>query len=285
MEILLTIEKSLKAVQEVRQRGTICGLVPTMGALHEGHMSLVRAAKERCGWVIVTIFVNPMQFGPNEDFTAYPRTLEDDLAKCREGGVDAVFTPSVEVMYGSGNLITVRVARLTDRLCGLHRPGHFDGVATVVAKLFHIAPAHAAFFGEKDYQQLMVIRRMVADLDFDIEVVGCPTLREPDGLAMSSRNIYLSSDQRQQALSISRALFDAQTAVQQGQRSALELSTSARQTLTEAGIKSIDYVDIVDTETLEPLVEIDRVARLCIAARVGKTRLIDNVALEPSRTT
>jgi pantoate--beta-alanine ligase len=279
MNVITAIDECREQVTSRQARDQRVGLVPTMGALHDGHLSLVRAAKARCPFVVVTIFVNPTQFGPNEDFKAYPRPLEDDLAKCRSAGVDAVFAPGVEVMYGADTRTTVHVAKLNDGLCGPFRPGHFDGVATVVAKLFHIAPADTAFFGEKDYQQLMVIRQMVADLNFPIEVVGCPTLREPDGLAMSSRNAYLSPSERAQAMSISQALFAARDAVATGNKDAKAISQSARRALVDAGIRSIDYVALVDAETLEALTVIDRPARLCVAARIGKTRLIDNMAL------
>lgn len=279
MKILTTIDDCRAAVREAQRSGLVVGLVPTMGALHDGHMSLVRAAKARCGWIVATIFVNPMQFGPHEDFAAYPRPLDADLAQCRSAGVNAVFAPSVEVMYGADTRTIVQVSKLTDGLCGPFRPGHFDGVATVVAKLFHIAPADLAFFGEKDYQQLMVIRQMAADLNFPIEIVGCPTLREPDGLAMSSRNAYLSPPERAQAVSISRALFEARNAVAAGNNDAKAIAHSTRQALVEAGIRSIDYVEVVDSKTLDPARVIDHSARLCVAARIGKTRLIDNLAL------
>jgi pantoate--beta-alanine ligase len=270
MNVIATIEECRSAVRQAQQSGKVVGLVPTMGALHEGHMSLVRAAKARCDFVVVTIFVNPTQFGPNEDFNAYPRPLVDDLVKFRGAGVDAVFAPSVEVMYGPDSRTTVRVARLTDGLCGPHRPGHFDGVATVVAKLFHIAPADAAFFGEKDYQQLMVIRQMATDLNFAMEIVGCPTLREPDGLAMSSRNAYLSPTERAQAVSISRALFQARDAVAAGNTDAKSIMEGARNTLVGAGIHLIDYVDAVDANTLAPLVKLDRPARCALPLESGK---------------
>lgn len=279
MNVLTTIEQCRGAVRQAQQAGKVIGLVPTMGALHEGHLSLVRAARSRCDFVVVTIFVNPTQFGPNEDFTAYPRPLDDDLAKCRGAGVDAVFAPSVEVMYGADAKTTVHVEGLTEGLCGPFRPGHFDGVATVVAKLFQIAPADAAFFGEKDYQQLMVIRRMAADLNIPIEIIACPTLRASDGLAMSSRNAYLSLAEREQAVAFSWALFQARDAVAAGNTDAKAIQERARRTMVEAGITSIDYVDVVDSLTLEPLTKLDRPARLCVAARVGRTRLIDNVHL------
>jgi pantoate--beta-alanine ligase len=277
MNVLTSIDECRHRVRSRQSAGAAVGLVPTMGALHEGHLSLIRAARARCGFVVVTIFVNPTQFGPAEDFAAYPRPLEADLAACRAAGVDAVFTPSVETMYPAGDQTTVRVAGLSQRLCGLFRPGHFDGVATVVAKLFQIAPADAAFFGEKDYQQLILIRRMAADLNIPVEIVGCPTLREADGLAMSSRNVYLSPAERKQAVAISRALFSARDACAAGNRDGVALASRARAELQSAGIGAIDYVEVVDAGTLEPLTTVDRPARMCVAARLGTTRLIDNV--------
>lgn len=279
MNILTTINECRSLVRSRQADGTTVGLVPTMGALHAGHLSLVHAAKARCGFVIVTIFVNPTQFGPNEDFAAYPRPLETDLAACRAAGVDAVFTPSVETMYPVGARTIVRVAGLSERLCGLFRPGHFEGVATVVSKLFHILPADTGFFGEKDYQQLTIIRRMVADLNIPIEIVGCPTLREADGLAMSSRNIYLSPAQRSQAVAISRGLFAARDMLASGTREAATLTTRCRGEMERAGIHSIDYIEVVDADTLEPLATVNRAGRLCVAARLGTTRLIDNITL------
>ena len=279
MNVVSSISQCRDLVRSRQAGGASVGLVPTMGALHAGHLSLIQAARARCSFIVVTIFVNPTQFGPKEDFAAYPRPLEKDLAACRAAGVDAVFTPSVEAMYPAGTCTTVHVAGLSERLCGPFRPGHFDGVATVVSKLLHIAPADAAFFGEKDYQQLTIIRRMAADLNFPIEIVGCPTLRESDGLAMSSRNVYLSPPERAQAVAISRALFAARDAFAAGNRDTAALATRARCDMEEAGIRSIDYVDIVDAETLELLQTISRPARICAAVRIGATRLIDNISL------
>jgi len=253
------------------------GLVPTMGALHAGHMSLVSLARQKCQSVALTIFVNPTQFGPNEDFSAYPRPLELDLKRCAEAGVDLVFTPSVSAMYPADASTAIRVGRLAEVLCGAYRPGHFDGVATVVAKLFHILPADMAYFGEKDYQQLTVIRRMVRDLDMDIQVVGCPTVREEDGLAMSSRNVYLSPAQRRQATVLSHALFLARDRILAGQRNADAIVAEVRAAILEAGPSQIDYVQIVDPDTLESLKHVDRPSRICLAVRIGSTRLIDNV--------
>ncbi len=274
------IEPCRGVVRASQRSGETVGLVPTMGALHEGHLSLIRAAKARCMRVAVTIFVNPTQFGPSEDFAAYPQPLQEDLRACEAAGVDLVFTPSVETMYPAGAKTTVHVAGLSDGLCGPHRPGHFDGVATVVAKLFHILPADAAFFGEKDYQQLQVIRRMTRDLDIPMKIVGCPTVREADGLAMSSRNAYLSPPERRQATSLSRALFAAIENVRRGQLDAAFLVAGIRQTILSAGEAQIDYVHVVDADTLEIMTTVDRPARICLAVRIGKTRLIDNVALD-----
>lgn len=267
-------------VRDMQRASERVGLVPTMGALHRGHLSLVAAARKQCGKVAVSIFVNPTQFAPHEDLSAYPRPLEADLALCREAGVDLVFTPTVAGMYPRGAVTTIPVAQLTDGLCGPFRPGHFDGVATVVAKLLHILPADAAYFGEKDYQQLQVVRRMVADLNFPIEIVGCPTLRESDGLAMSSRNVYLSPQERVQAASISRALFSAVNQVKHGEREAATITSNIRQTILSAGPATIEYVSAVDAESLVPLGRFDRAARICVAVRIGRCRLIDNVAVD-----
>ncbi len=280
MNVLTDIDPAREAVHAVQQAGGTVGLVPTMGALHEGHLSLIRAAKARCPCVAVTIFVNPTQFGPTEDFAAYPRPLEADLAACERAGVDWVFTPTVDTMYPSGAKTTVHVHGLSDVLCGPLRPGHFDGVATVVAMLFQILPADAAFFGEKDYQQLAVIRQMVRDLNVPIEIVGCPTLREPDGLAMSSRNAYLSPAQRRQAGSLSRALLAGVDRVRRGERNVAALVGGIREEVLSAGPARIEYVDVVDADTLALLSIVDRPARICLAVRIGSCRLIDNVGVD-----
>jgi len=280
MQVHKDIELCRMAVRSDRQAGDTVGLVPTMGALHEGHLSLIRAAQARCRRVAVTIFVNPTQFAPHEDFSAYPRPLEKDLELCRNAGVDLVFTPSVETMYPNDARTTIHVAGLSKGLCGPFRPGHFDGVATVVTKLFNILPADAAFFGEKDYQQLQVIRRMARDLNLPIEIVGCPTLREADGLAMSSRNVYLTPAQRTQAVSLSRALFAAAAEVRAGQRDAGAITHHARASILAAGPATMEYVDVVDAESLVVLTTVDRLARMCLAVRIGSCRLIDNVALD-----
>jgi pantoate--beta-alanine ligase len=280
MNVFTTIAECRKAVRTARQSGDTIGLVPTMGALHEGHLSLIRAARRRCRRVAVTIFVNPTQFGAGEDFDAYPRSLDDDLCKCEAAGTDFVFAPGVKTMYDQDPKTTVHIAGLTDGLCGPHRPGHFDGVATVVSKLFNILPADAAFFGEKDYQQLTVIRRMVRDLNIPIEIVGCPTVRETDGLAMSSRNAYLAPGHRRQATSLSRAIFAARDRIAQGERNVGAIVAELRKTILSDGPANIDYIEIVDAESLEPLSAVDRPARICLAVHIGATRLIDNVAVD-----
>ncbi len=280
MDVFNDITETRAAVWKTQREGGTVGLVPTMGAFHEGHLSLIRTARDRCTTVAVTIFVNPLQFGPREDLVAYPRPLEADLAACREQVDDFVCAPPNEVMYPPGVLTTVHVSGITEVLCGPYRLGHFDGVTTVVAKLFNILPADVAFFGEKDYQQLVVIRRMVSDLNMPIEIVACPTIREPDGLAMSSRNAYLSPDERRQAASLSRALFAAVERAAGGEREVSSLVNGIRATILEAGPPRIEYVDVVDADTLEVLTTVDRPARICLAVRIGSCRLIDNVAVD-----
>ncbi len=282
MQVHRTTNAARAWVGEQQRSGKRVALVPTMGALHRGHISLVEAARAQCDGIALTIFVNPTQFGPQEDFSSYPRPLEKDLQRCADAGVDVVFTPDVETMYPPDSATTVHVARLTEGLCGPHRPGHFEGVATVVAKLFHILPADAAYFGEKDYQQLQVIRRMVHDLHLSIEIVGCPTVREPDGLALSSRNAYLSVEQRRQAQSLSRALFSAAKQVQNGVQDSTALVQKMHDEILAAGPATIDYIAIVDPDSLELMAAVDRPARICLAVRIGACRLIDNLAVDPT---
>jgi pantoate--beta-alanine ligase len=255
------------------------GFVPTMGALHAGHRSLMKAARQRCAIVVASIFVNPTQFAPNEDFSCYPRTLEQDCQMLEAEGVDVVFTPTAEVMYPPGASTFVEVEGVSERLDGASRPGHFHGVATVVAKLFHIVQPDFAFFGQKDAAQVAVLRKMVRDLDFPIEMVICPTVREPDGLAMSSRNRYLSAKERQQALSLSRALQTAQILADHGEHRAAALSQTMLATLEQEPAVRIDYLAVVDPDTLLPLEDVAAGALLAVAAYVGNTRLIDNVLL------
>ena len=276
-----TSSKFRAACERVRTDGQRLALVPTMGSLHEGHISLMRAARERADRVFVSIFVNPIQFGPTEDFEEYPRDLEGDLRVCQEAEVDRVFAPAVSELYPEDELTRVRVAGLTDHLCGASRPGHFEGVATVVAKLFGLTGACVALFGRKDYQQLKVIERMTRDLMLPVEVVGCPTVRESDGLALSSRNRYLSDEEREQAVAIPEALSAAVRQFERGARRAGALSVPVTEALALAGLKP-EYVTIADADELSPLsddTQIEDRALLAVAARVGATRLIDNVVL------
>lgn len=266
-------------VVDARQRGASVGLVPTMGALHEGHLSLVRAAREACDVTIVTIFVNPAQFGPHEDLDQYPRTMEDDLAALRELDVDLVFAPSREELYPEGFATYVEPPSIAQGYEGSFRPGHFRGVTTVVLKLFNIIPASMAFFGQKDYQQYRVIEQMVKDLNIPICIVPCPTIRDVDGLALSSRNRYLSKGQREQALAISRSLDHAEQLVAAGNTNLRDVAAEMRGILESAGIEKIDYVDIADAKTLEQVDRFDRDVVGLVAAHVGTTRLIDNRVL------
>lgn len=267
-------------VDAERAAGRRIGLVPTMGALHEGHLSLVRIAREHADFVIVSVFVNPTQFGPGEDFDRYPRDLDADVAALAREGVACVFAPEVDEMYPEGDATRVRVERLTEGLCGRSRPGHFEGVTTVVARLFNAARPHVAVFGQKDYQQLAAIRRMARDLLFDVEVIGAPTLREPDGLAMSSRNAYLGAEARAQAWALYAALLEARERVRAGERDAVGLLAAARRRIAKAPLAEVDYVELRDAESLEPVERIERPALLAVAVRFAGARLIDNLVLE-----
>ncbi|HWK31449.1 MAG TPA: pantoate--beta-alanine ligase [Terriglobales bacterium] len=278
MKTTKTIDEVRRAVRHSRARGEDIGFVPTMGALHEGHLSLVRAAKHRCRAAVVSIFVNPAQFGPNEDFSKYPRTLEKDTEQLAREGLDILFTPSTDEMYEPSPAVWVDVAGLSDRNEGRVRPGHFRGVATVVAKLFNVVQPDVAFFGQKDAAQLAVIRRMVRELRYPVEVVGCPIVREADGLAMSSRNVYLSAEERKQAAVLSRALRLAEEAFRRGATDANTLTTTVRQELSTETV-SVDYVEVLDPATLLPVDDVKSPTLLAIAARVGSTRLLDNVVL------
>jgi pantoate--beta-alanine ligase len=270
-----------RAANAVRGAGKRLGLVPTMGALHAGHLSLVREARARADEVAVTIFVNPTQFGPNEDFSRYPRTLERDVELCREAGVSHVFAPDASEMYPKGERTRVQVTGLTNALCGPHRPGHFEGVTTIVSKLFAVAGECVAVFGRKDYQQLKVIERMTRDLLLPIEIVGLRTLREPDGLALSSRNVFLSTEERARALGIARALSAAVQAFASGERIAGELQNAALEPLNQSGLR-LEYATLADADELVPILDEARVgdrALFAVAGFMGKTRLIDNVVL------
>jgi pantoate--beta-alanine ligase len=261
--------------ESCRRNDQRIAFVPTMGALHEGHVSLLREGRRRGDKLVLSIFVNPTQFGPNEDLSRYPRDLDGDLAKAASAGTDVAYVPDAAAVYPPGHQTFVEVRELGQGLCGQHRPGHFTGVATVVAKLFNVVRPHVALFGEKDFQQLAVIRRMVLDLDMPIEIVGLPIVREPDGLAMSSRNRYLSPEERARALSLSRALAAARALVDAGERKTAALIAAAHATL-ESQVDKIDYVELRAADTLTPMTTVDRPAVLLIAAFVGRTRLIDN---------
>jgi pantoate--beta-alanine ligase len=286
VKICRSIAEAREACREFRRGGKRLGLVPTMGALHAGHMSLVRAAKAQCDAVAVSIFVNPTQFGPTEDLAKYPRPFEADCAALEKEGVDVLFAPTVEEMYPKGATTWVTAEGLSDKLDGKSRPGHFRGVATVVSKLFHVIESEAAFFGQKDAAQLAVIRRMVRDLNFPVEIIGCPIVREADGLALSSRNVYLSADERRRALVLSRALRAVEEAFQSGERDANALARRGRAVMAEEPAVKLDYFEVVNPETLDPDT-LDPAARItgrtlvAVAAFVGATRLLDNVLLEP----
>jgi len=279
MDVLRTPAELSEWTEAARRAGRRVGLVPTMGFLHRGHTSLMEACRTRADTSAVSIFVNPTQFGPTEDLARYPRDLDGDLRKCRHAGMDAVFTPEAGAMYPDGHRTFVEVTRLQDGLCGARRPGHFRGVATVVTQLFALARPHVAVFGEKDFQQLQIIRRLALDLHLGVEVVGMPIVREADGLAMSSRNAYLSAAERTRALALSRGLQAARARWAAGDHRSDALRDAVRTELRAAEVRE-DYVEVVDPATLEPLPRADRPdARLLVAAFVGTTRLIDNTAI------
>ncbi|MGC2424154.1 MAG: pantoate--beta-alanine ligase [Nitrospirota bacterium] len=279
MKIIKTISEMRDYSREMRQAGETIGFAPTMGYLHDGHISLFKAAKSWNTKAVVSIFVNPTQFGPAEDLSTYPRDLEGDLEKCETAQVDAVFIPEALDMYPDGYSTYVDVSGVTAVMEGARRPGHFRGVSTVVAKLFNIVMPHKAYFGQKDYQQTVVVRRMAQDLNMGTEIVVMPTVREPDGLAMSSRNAYLSPQERAAALVIYRALSSAKSLYDAGERHAGALIDKVRETVKGEPLVELEYAEAAEAETLSPLVEIDGKAVLAVAARVGKTRLIDNVLL------
>ena len=281
MKIIETVSEMQTHAESVRLEGKRIGFVPTMGFLHEGHLSLVRTARSMCDLLVVSIFVNPSQFAPHEDFDSYPRNFQRDLDLTEKEGVDIVFAPVRQALYPENFQTYVSLEKLPGKLCGLSRPIFFRGVATVVSKLFHIVRPHVAVFGKKDYQQLMVIRRMVEDMNMDIEIVGGETVREDDGLAMSSRNAYLSEDQRPSALSLSRALQKAREMVASGETDAGKVAAEAERFISSFPGTDIDYVAICDPETLEDMSAIDRPALMALAVKVGSTRLIDNSILRP----
>jgi pantoate--beta-alanine ligase len=279
METITTAENMQRRADELRSAGHIISLVPTMGFLHEGHLELMRVAKKHSDKLVMSLFVNPTQFGPGEDYDQYPRDTEGDLEKARRVGVDMVFMPPVEEMYPEGSQTKVHVERVTQHLCGISRPTHFDGVTTVVAKLFNIVKPHLAVFGQKDFQQLTVISRMVMDLNMDIKVLGVPTVREPDGLAMSSRNKYLSDDERKSALCLKKSLDLAGKMFQKGERDAVIIKGAIESLIRDHPFTGIDYVSICDSTSLEDIETMRDESLVALAVRVGKTRLIDNRVL------
>jgi pantoate--beta-alanine ligase len=281
MKICASISEARSACRDARANHRRVGLVPTMGALHEGHLSLVRAARAQCDVVAVSIFVNPTQFGPAEDLSKYPRQFERDCRLLEQEGVDILFAPSIEEMYPQGAISWVVVEGLSEKLDGRSRPGHFRGVTTVVAKLFHVIEPDAVYFGQKDAAQLAVIRRMVRDLDFPVEIVACPIVREADGLAMSSRNAYLNREERQRALVLQRSLQEARRQFDAGERLAARLIAAAKEVFVREPQVRLDYFEVVDPEMLDPVEHISGRTLVAVAAFVGTTRLIDNVVLEP----
>jgi pantoate--beta-alanine ligase len=281
VQIIRKINALRPAVADLKRSGRLA-FVPTMGALHAGHMALVREAKRRAEHVAASIFVNPTQFAANEDLSSYPRHEAEDAAMLEEAGCAILWAPDVAVMYPEGFATSIQVAGVSEGLCGASRPGHFDGVATVVAKLFRQVRPDIALFGEKDYQQLAVIRRMARDLDLDVEIAAVPTQRDADGLALSSRNAYLSKEERIAARALPRTLVETCQAIVDGRDVAAALSEAVEK-LRAAGFDPIDYVELCDAETLEPMDRFDRPARLLAAARLGRTRLIDNMAIDPVR--
>ncbi|MHC4111100.1 MAG: pantoate--beta-alanine ligase [Planctomycetota bacterium] len=280
MEVAKTIESVRDLVKAARSEDKKIGLVPTMGALHVGHISLIEAAVKECDFVVVSIFVNPTQFGEGEDFEKYPRPLEADLDICRKGGVDVVFAPMPEEMYPTGNITWVNVEKLTETLCGQFRPVHFRGVATVCAKLFNIVGPDVAFFGAKDAQQAVVIKRMVADLNIPVDIVVCPTVREPNGLAVSSRNKYLTEEQKKDATLIYKSLQKCPQMIEAGTTDTGQITAEMRKILSQAPSIQIEYVSIVDAEGLQKLDKIIGKVLAAVAVRIGQARLIDNIVMD-----
>lgn len=282
IRVVTTITEVRELVKQARSQGKRVGLVPTMGALHAGHISLVEAAKTRTDFIVVSVFVNPTQFGPNEDFGKYPRTLDADVAMCQKSGADVVFAPSAEEMYTTPQQTWVNVEKLTDCLCGAARPGHFRGVTTVCTKLFNIVLPDVAFFGQKDAQQTIVIKRMVADLNMPLEIVVCPIIREANGLAMSSRNRYLSDQQKQDAAAIYASLRKAEQMIKSGERNSAVIIAAMQEILRQSGSIATEYVHIVDSAALSDLQVIKGQVLIAIAAKIGTTRLIDNIMIDAS---
>ncbi len=280
MRIVQPIPEMQALADEIRAQGKVIGFVPTMGYFHQGHLSLMRLAAQKADVVVISLFVNPTQFGPGEDFEEYPRDFNRDKNLAEENGVDIIFHPDQKEMYPEGFLTSVEVDKISRVLCGISRPHHFQGVTTVCAKLFHIVKPHFAVFGQKDFQQSVIIKRMVEDMNFDLDIITAPIIREADGLAMSSRNTYLSKAEREDALSLNRALFQAREMIQKGERSTEKLNNFIKKEISEKKHTRIDYISIVHPETLQPLDVIKDKVLLALAVFVGKTRLIDNVLIE-----
>lgn len=268
-----------RAIAAARAEGKVIGLVPTMGALHDGHLSLIRRARTECGFVVVWIFVNPTQFGPHEDLDRYPRDLERDRMLATQAGADVIFNPNVGDIYMPDHSTWVEVEHLGDGLCGASRPGHFRGVCTVVAKFFNICAPDRAYFGQKDAQQLAIIRRMVRDLNFPVEVIACPIVREADGLAMSSRNVYLTPEERRQATVLNRSLREVERLVAAGEKDVAKLEQAMRVVLASAPLAQVDYASIVDAHDLQPVATIEGECLVAVAVKFGSTRLIDNTTI------
>jgi pantoate--beta-alanine ligase len=283
MEVTRSIGDTRAIIAEARRFDRRIGLVPTMGALHRGHASLIEAARRDGTYTVVSIFVNPLQFGPNEDYQKYPRDEAADLQVCRQAEVDLVFIPAPEEMYRQEPVSRVHVAKLTETLCGVSRAGHFDGVTTVCTKLFNIVQPDVAYFGEKDFQQLAVVRRMARDLDMPLEVVGCPTVREENGLALSSRNAYLSPEEHEQAACLYRGLLQARGRINAGERNASKVTALLRDVITDAGPARIDYIRLVDPETMQPVERISGPVLVALAVYIGAARLIDSILVDPGR--
>ncbi len=277
MQVIQNIKDLSIIIKEFKTEKKTIGFVPTMGFLHDGHISLMKRARLVSDIVVVSIFVNPTQFGPKEDFNTYPRDIKKDTLLCSETGVDILFMPSVSGMYPEGYLTSINVEKITDVMCGASRPGHFRGVATIVAKLFNIVKPDKAFFGQKDYQQTVIIKRMAADLNMDIDIDVLPTVREPDGLAMSSRNLYLNEEERKAATCLYRSLTKAEEMIKSGEKEGLKIIDAMKEIINAEKSAKIDYITIADAETLEEAKTIDRKVVIALAVWIGRTRLIDNI--------
>jgi len=280
MNVIKSVTEMQAFSEACRKQGKTIVFVPTMGYLHQGHVRLMQEARKLGDVLIASIFVNPTQFGPGEDFEKYPRDWDRDAQLCEAAGVNVIFAPTAEEMYSQGYQTSITVSQVSQNLCGVSRPAHFQGVATVVAKLFNCTRPHVALFGEKDFQQLVVIRRMVKDLNMDIHIIGVPTVREQDGLAMSSRNTYLSADERMSALSLSRGINRAQDLFQQGERSARVLIDTVREMIEKEKCATVDYIKVCDMETLQDIETIAGPAVMALAVKIGRARLIDNIVLK-----